>query len=431
MREITKYLYSFIKKEWIHKNDFWKIIDRSLVFSTHSTHFISSQFQQIEKYDAIWKARYRSIIQIKEIDFQSTEMTTLFNTNPCEYVSTHINESVKKAVKKGYQYSFSIGTKKIKIYLIYPFSSRDPISNINSNKMEKYFNDCVRKMFIWLNIAYMQSNSHCGNELNIYVYLSEFFKLLPETQSGVLDRENANTAYTTSCSEKVDIHICRQEEWFKVFIHETFHCLGLDFSHRNDLSVYAKTKILNLFQIESEVNLYEAYCETFANIMNILFFIHEEPTASVNVNQKMDKIQRFRDCMLYEILFSLFQTAKILHFYGIHYRTLIDNTGECDLEKYLFKESNTNILSYYIIKMIFLFNLDEYLSLCRQMNGENTIFDFKESEKNIDLYVDFIERKHDNSDLLECIDWMYHWYIHRKKNNCLLEYQIMRLSLHE
>jgi hypothetical protein len=468
MKEITKYLHRFLSSEFFKKNDFWK--SHAPSFSGPSVNIIKNIFEKIEESDIAWLSE-SNIEKETELDFSSEEMKTHWQSNPCDYISDEINESVKQANKIGYQYIFYIGKKKIIVYLTFPFAKEDPIHKVSVNKMKLFFQECIRKIYMWLNIAYTQSDSHCANELKIYIYFSEFFKLLPEKDTGILSRENANTAYTTSCMQKINIHVCRQEEWFKVFIHETFHCLGLDFSHRSDLAQYAKARILDIYNVTSEVNLFEAYCETFANILNTAFYVYDlsqtsyqkmtesrpppsassgssassassyspslssspspSPSRSSSSSHSIEnKIQMFLECMNYEAVFSYLQTVKILHFYGISYRTLIDRSGECDLEKSFFKEDNTNILSYYIIKMICICYLDEYLLECRQMNGEDNIFHFKESVENIDKYVDFIRSKHNAEYLLECIDRMQYWHM-KQEDYCKLEHRTMRLSIFE
>ena len=63
------------------------------------------------------------------------------------------------------------------------------------------------------------------------------------------------------------IVIYRDEEWFKVLIHELFHNLDLDFSTMNISKI--RQKLLYKFEIKSKYNIYETYCEIWARILNI------------------------------------------------------------------------------------------------------------------------------------------------------------------
>jgi hypothetical protein len=62
------------------------------------------------------------------------------------------------------------------------------------------------------------------------LYFTNYLKILPPANGSIIDQEHANTAFTTSCKTNTEINLFREEEWFKVLVHETFHCMGLDFS---------------------------------------------------------------------------------------------------------------------------------------------------------------------------------------------------------
>jgi hypothetical protein len=108
--------------------------------------------------------------------------------------------------------------------------------------------------------------------LTIYIYLTQEKKRLPNDPNAVLGRENANTAFTTSCTSDTEIHLYREEEWFKVFIHETIHSYGLDFSTMNNSS--ANAQIRKIFGVSSDVRLYESYTEYWAEIVHMCFLAH-------------------------------------------------------------------------------------------------------------------------------------------------------------
>ena len=116
-------------------------------------------------------------------------------------------------------------------------------------------------------LACNYSPSKCSHKINIYLYFTHLKKYLP-TSGYYIDQSHANTAFTTSCKTITEINIFRHEEWFKVLIHESFHCMGLDFSE------YEQTKIdkhvLSIFPVNSDVRLFETYCEMWAEIINTL-----------------------------------------------------------------------------------------------------------------------------------------------------------------
>ena len=135
--------------------------------------------------------------------------------------------------------------------------------------MKKY-NQYSQMVFMWLFIAMQYSSRKCKSPMNIYIYMTPFKKELPDSRIHILDSNNVNSAFTyTTCKPDNEILIFRKEEWFKVFIHETFHNLGLDFSNMNLYSLNNKIKCL--FAVNSDINAYESYCEFWARIINSAF----------------------------------------------------------------------------------------------------------------------------------------------------------------
>jgi len=122
---------------------------------------------------------------------------------------------------------------------------------------------------MWLYIINQYASKQCANSLVIYLYFTSLEKRIPNSNISILDEINVNTAFTSTCPKDSEIVVFRKEEWFKVFIHETFHNFALDFSDMNNND--AHKCILDIFKVNSNVNLYEAYTEFWAEIMNALF----------------------------------------------------------------------------------------------------------------------------------------------------------------
>ena len=239
------------------------------------------------------------------------------------------------------------------------------------NHLEVY-NNYVKRMLMWLYILNRQTkNKKCSKILNIYVYFSSVEKELPKTKDYILDENNVNTAYTYACKEDNIIVIYRKEEWFKVFIHETFHSFGLDFSSMN--TTFSSQCILNIFNVNSEVNLFEAYSEFWARIMNSLFISYYHSNKSQN-----DFLMKCEFFIYLERLYSFFQMIKVLKFMNIKYEELFSTLNNSVKLKY---KENSNVLSYYIITNILMFYYQSFLSWCFDTNGINQFMFFR---KNID-----------------------------------------------
>jgi hypothetical protein len=189
-----------------------------------------------------------------------------------------------------------------------------------------------------------------------------------------------NTAYTYSCKQDNIIVIYRKEEWFKVFIHETCHSFGMDFSSMN--ASISREKILEIFDVDSEVNLFEAYSEFWARIMNSLFVSYYHCNKATN-----DFLMKCEFFIYLERIYSCFQMIKVLKYMNIRYSDFFSTNSYSVKRKY---REKSNVLSYYIITNIFMFYYQSFLHWCVNNNGRNYFMNFKkdiESQKNLCLFV--------------------------------------------
>jgi hypothetical protein len=267
-------------------------------------------------------------------------------------------------------------------------------------------------MLVWLYIANKYSSNNCASQLKIFIYHTTLLKILPNTNIEILDENNVNTAFTRTCPINSEIVVFRKEEWFKVFIHETFHNFGLDFSGMNLMS--CNKTILKLFPVNSKVNLFESYAEFWARIMNALFCGYVNIKDKNNVNDFLKNVEVF---IRLECMFSFFQMVKVLNFMGLNYHTLYDKSHTATkLRNTLYKE-DTNVLSYYVITLILMNNYNEFLTWCNIHN--TSILQFKKTNKNVLEYCNFIKEKHETKNMLEnvkCAENIYNKF-NNKFNN--------------
>ncbi len=191
----------------------------------------------------------------------------------------------------------------------------------------------------------------------VYLYLTSLEKTLPNSNIHILDEINVNTAFTTTCPKDSEIVIFRKEEWFKVFIHETFHNFALDFSDMNNNNVHRC--VLDIFKVNSNVNLYESYTEFWAEIMNALFCSFYSLKDKKNTDEFISNAVIFID---FEITYSFFQLIKTMEFMGLTYKDLYSISERSRvLRENLYKEK-TNVLSYYVIKTVLMNNYQGFLN---------------------------------------------------------------------
>ena len=285
-------------------------------------------------------------------------------------------------------YSFNLFDRNIQIIFV--------TEELHPESLIETYNKSVDWMLVWLYIVNEYAARSCSPDLKIFIYHTSLTKQLPSSNIEVLEEKHVNTAFTRTCQKNAEIIVFRKEEWFKVFIHETFHNFGLDFSDMNNSS--CTKKILSIFPVNSEVNLFESYTEFWARIMNVLFcsYIH---SGSKNVE---DYLKYSEMLINFERIYAFFQMVKVLNFMDIEYEQLYEKgKNATNVRNHLYKE-NTNVLSYYIITLILINDYQTFLSWCNTNN--TSILQFKKTNANLDHFCEFIKKSYKSKGLLNGIN---------------------------
>jgi len=344
--------------------------------------------------DSFYKLKVEHITNISQIPKPNTFPPNAF---PSE-VRKHIDEYIIGLLK----YSFNLFDRNISII----FLTED--GNVE-NLIEQY-NNYVNNMLVWLYIVDIYSSKKCASQLKIFIYHTSLLKNLPRSNIEILNDNNVNTAFTRTCPIDSEIVVFRKEEWFKVFMHETFHNFGLDFSDMN-LST-CNQKILELFPVNSEVNLFESYTEFWARMMNTLFCSFINMKDKNDINDFLTNVEFFIN---FEKIFAFFQMVKVLNFMGLTYKELYKKTEMSkNMRNTLYKE-NSNVLSYYVITTILINNYQDFLSWCNIHNI--AILNFKKTIKNLDEFCKFIEKKYKTKNMLEGIEFTEKLLHHIKRSS--------------
>lgn len=219
----------------------------------------------------------------------------------------------------------------------------------DTSNMRQILLNRVQQCCAWLAMANAYAPHRCSRNMRIYMYFTDAKKMLPTKRGAPIDTEHANTAFTSSCATDTSIILYREEEWFKVFIHETFHNLGLDFSAQNINNL--QQSLMRHFKIRSEMRIYETYCEMWADILNILF-TRPDWTFALTVERNH----------------SFKQAAKIFKHYNLRYQDLgstktMENFNE-----------NTEIFCYFVLRSLWMWNLNRFLLWCFKHNNGSLHF---------------------------------------------------------
>jgi hypothetical protein len=356
-------------------------------------------------------------IHIKKIN-SSYEITKPQNFNVNSFPEM-VRKQIDELAQTEITYRFSIFGRTITVYFI--------LEETNNQINIKQLNTYIDNIILWLYILNQYASKHCSSSLKIYFYFTSLEKHLPKSNINILDEININTAFTTSCPKDAEVVVFRKEEWFKVFIHETFHSFGLDFS---DMNNYDTTRcILNIFKVNSEVNLYESYTEFWAEIINALFCSFLSLTDKNNVN---DFLSTSQILINFERTYSFFQLVKTLNFMDLKYKDLYSKTEHSRLLRENLYKEKTSVLSYYIIKTILINNYQSFLLWCK--NNNLSILQFKKTILNQSEYCKFIEKNYKTKSMLDGVkyaeDFLYKMNKNKKQNSNYLLTN-MRMSICE
>lgn len=286
-------------------------------------------------------------------------------------------------------YDFSLQERNIRIHFI--------TEELNSELNIASYNKYVDLMHMWIHILNKYASKKCSKRLVIYLYFTSLEKKIPTSNISILDEIHVNSAFTSTCPENSEIVIFRKEEWFKVFIHESFHNFGLDFSDMN--TEICNDQIRTIFKVTSDVNLYESYAETWAEIMNACFCSFMLMKDKKDRNLFMEGAELF---ISIERKHSFIQMVKTLNFMGLTYKHLYTQNKESILLRNTMYKEKTNVLSYYIIKCILLNNYQGFLGWCK--NNNLSLLQFNKTTTNGMEYCKFIERNYKTKDMLDQVE---------------------------
>ena len=291
------------------------------------------------------------------------------------------------------------------------------ISSIAPPQQQQQQQEFLQRIHLAIQLLTHYSPPACHTPpLHIYIYLSPAQKTLPNLSDQILNEIHANTAFTTSCNINTIapssaatattsephkyIILFREEEVFKVLLHELFHVLGLDFSHDSLATEKTAQFIREHFQLTlQDIRLFETYCETWASVLNCLilaFFQYSPqppspeqapvPASAIEHKNRNQHIQReFLRLFSYEQTFVLFQCAKILYYHKLSYHNLTSHSKsltkrgsrkKSQLQKrktikrggkkggYRIPQEyreNTQVFCYYILKSAVFQNIQNFL----------------------------------------------------------------------
>jgi len=317
-----------------------------------------------------------------------------------KFLSREMREHIKNNSKKTLMFECKINQRDIRLCFIL-FKHHVGCGE----ESVLYYKTYAHRVFMWLHMVSL--NSQCVESLDIYIYLTPFKKQLPEKKIEVIGPVNANTGYTYRCEKKNEIVIYREEEWFKVLLHETMHAFGNDFVTDIDIngSKYGamSSDLKQIFSLppQIDIQLSETYSEIWARIMNVAFQTYFKNPPSLESRTANQYKKNFEFYLHLESVFSLYQCIKILDFMGINYQILVDESEHSKKMMRSFYRENTHVFAYYVLTSILLHSHNDFLSWCIKNNGDGlNMFKIKATQHD---FVKLITSCYKKNDLLQKI----------------------------
>jgi hypothetical protein len=239
---------------------------------------------------------------------------------------------------------------------------------------KKYIRSRIADIQSWFYFLDSLVSAECSQELTIFLYWTPHTKKFPKSSSLkttqiLLDVVHVNSAFTYHCKKQNEIFIFREEEWFRALIHESMHAFGMDFSNMNTTNLTKKLK-KEVFPgiMCTDLGIYEAYTETWAEILVILIRVFKTIQEPTLISSSKTAIQ---NCIYYEKCWAMSQATKVLRFYQLTYQDLLEGT--------MYQEDHVKVFSYYIIKAILMAHVESFLSWCYLHNPQHVCFMFDPS----------------------------------------------------
>jgi hypothetical protein len=332
-----------------------------------------SEFNKIINTLNITKSRYLHNDPIKKINAiikDHLSKSIYIDANIITYISNNINNC------KIISYENTIHNKKF----VFDFVIYDKI-NINN------LDNIVKNMLVFLQIL-IKISKNLNNEVNecskdgisITFFLTPFLKKLNITNDKnkeILGASNVNSGFNYICLSSGSIFIYRKQDFFKVFVHESIHGYGIDMAlHKNFTKNKNYNNFLNMFAFANKdytkVGINESLTEFWTSLLYLCINSYQY---SKNLQEFIYNFERLYKI---ELVHTLYQISKILHYNNLTYNTFINNSNSN------YKESS-HIFSYFIVKTLMLINHEHMLN--SQLFELNSISEVNNIETNSTINI--------------------------------------------
>jgi hypothetical protein len=259
---------------------------------------------------------------------------------------------------RGTEYRFTVpisdvtnGCLQVRLIHFTPINNHLNQVDVDTNAAKQM----MTRMAAWLSLVlpWRPANRKCvrTNTLTIWLAWTDLKKTTPRPTDSHprLTEANVNTAYTYACpteEQHSKIVIYRREEWFKVFIHETFHTFGLDCEAQSaNQNTYIQSWLRRQWGLVLPTfSLAEVYTETWARIWNVV-------AVSAITGRPLHTL------MAQEQQFAAIQGNKVI--------------AVAHIEEPNYAEHGVNVFAYYVLTAVLWRCWDVWIEWCILHNTHN------------------------------------------------------------
>lgn len=323
--------------------------------------------------------------KLQEIDLFDGNVGLLFNPYTSLINIIEIYQQVDIQITVDYSFFWNNGLMvRNNNLMIYGNSSDKDIRNIMVDKKDSsLLQEIIHRMCIF---------NYLGNVMTlpkkITIYWIDYKKELMTIKDDK-DRLFTSSEINTGVTNGIEIIITRKEECLKTIIHECCHLYDWDFKHipkeLNNwfLATFPIKTTLTDYKGDNVLNLFEAYTEWFASIVEIIFRYYPEGGENMVLEELNNQvIYTANKCC------QILKTSNCLSIYQF----IKNKDKNCVIHQ------STNVFSYFILKLFFYWRCD-LLIKCLDTEGK-----FIKSKTNFDMIRTITEKCIKSKTLLEFIN---------------------------
>ena len=385
--ENTEILLLDKRKELIKLKTLIKLVDRCIEYQKQHNGKLNKAIKYairrgflIDKYgQKICQSFYQ---QIKDIEIFDGNVDLLFNRYTSLINIIEIYQQVDLQINVDFSFYWNNGLMVRNNNLIIFGNSHDKDLGklIDKKEDSDLLHQIIKRICIYNYLGDVMTQPH-----KLTIYWIDYKKELMKVKDNK-DRLFTSSEINTGVTNGNEIIITRKEECLKTILHECCHLYDWDFKHipkelnKWFLETFPISTTLTDYKNEPTLNLFEAYTEWLASILEIIFRYYPDGGKTL-VLAELEKQITYTSQKCWQIL-EISNCQSVGQF-------IKDKGGNCVIHQ------STNVFSYFVLKLFFYWRCDLLLS-CLDEKGS-----FIKSKNNFNMIQVITEKCIKSKSLLD------------------------------